>query len=239
MSSWSVIDLLINYSSPSMSIYWRFKFVIRLFLEVQNQNTSYSTLSISLWALEILALSLGVFSPTWKMENFHFSKTNPHLLGKQLHLLFETKLCTVWWPLWKEEHQKGGIYLFLQHNLKAGENFRWICKFDSKPVESFFSCFSCSILCRGSLQEIRIIESWKFIQTNNKGDSPVNFLCSNNRWGVSSGLKGESSQNISSKTSIVLTYPFREIEFTEGGIQQVLSLTDKGLKIKIHNLQSF
>ena len=81
----------------------------------------------------------------------------------------------------------------------------------------------------------------KFIQTNkqtNKGDSPVNFLCSNNRWGVASGLKGESSQNLSSMTSITLTYPFREIEFTEGRIQQVLSFTDKGLQIKTRNLQS-
>ena len=39
-------------------------------------------------------------------------------------------------------------------------------------------------------------------------------------------------------TSIALTYPLREIEFTEGGIQQVLSFTDKGLQIETHNLQS-
>ena len=106
-----------------------------------------------------------------KILIFYFLETYPnaaHLLGKELHLLFETKLCTVWWPLWKEEHQEGGIYLFLQHNLKAGEKFRWICKFDSKPVESFFSCFSCSILWRGSLRERRINESWNTISCERK-----------------------------------------------------------------------
>ena len=48
------------------------------FLSVQ--NTSYSTLSISLWALEILALSLGVFSPTWKMGSWIFISQNPNFL---------------------------------------------------------------------------------------------------------------------------------------------------------------
>ena len=38
--------------------------------------------------------------------------------------------------------------------LEAKENFRWTFYVDSIPVESFFSCFSWSILWRGSLQKI-------------------------------------------------------------------------------------
>jgi len=99
ISYWTLDPLFL----PSMSKYWRFKFFTQLFLEVQNQNTGYSTLSISLWALEILALSLGVFSPTSWAKSFIFS----------LKLSFAPS---------------GG-----------------------RSVDSFFSCFSCSILWRGSL----------------------------------------------------------------------------------------
>ena len=82
------------------------------------QIVIYSTLSISLWAFEILALSLGVFSPTWKGGSWkliwkNIKKNHPkqikemliaksYLLSKELHLLFEAKLCSVWWSLWVE-----------------------------------------------------------------------------------------------------------------------------------------